>query len=196
MLMWDEIYSDDEYVYGKTPNDFLEQNVEVLKPGKVLCIADGEGRNSVYLAKQGFDVTSVDSSRVGLEKAARLADAEGVQVDFLHCDLADFNFNAGEWDSIVSIFCHLPPPLRRQTHAGVVQGLVKDGIFLLEAYTPEQIHYGTGGPPTTELMVSLEMLGKELDELETIHQLEIVRDVVEGSKHNGTASVVQFIARR
>jgi SAM-dependent methyltransferase len=196
MLMWDEIYSDDEYVYGKTPNDFLEQNVEILKPGKVLCIADGEGRNSVYLAKQGFDVTSVDSSRVGLEKAARLADAEGVSVDFLHCDLADFNFNAAEWDSIVSIFCHLPPQLRRKTHAGVVQGLVKDGIFLLEAYTPEQIHYGTGGPPTTELMVSLEMLGQELDELETIHQQEIARDVVEGSKHNGTASVVQLIARR
>ena len=195
-MMWDDIYSADEYVYGKAPNDFLKENTGVLKPGNVLCIAEGEGRNSVFLAKQGFSVTAVDSSRVGLEKTEALAEENGVTVETIHCDLADFVFTPGIWDNIVSIFCHLPPTLRHKVHQGAVQGLVKGGCLLLEAYTPDQVNYGTGGPPTADLMVTLEMLENELKGLEFLHAKELVREVIEGTKHHGTASVVQFIGKR
>ena len=191
--MWDEIYSADEYVYGKTPNDFLKDNLLMLKKGKVLCLAEGEGRNAAFLAGRGFSVTAVDSSAVGLEKTKALAEEFDVEVTTIHTDLAEFQINPGEWDSIISIFCHLPPSLRIKVHKNVVSGLSEGGTFLLEGYTPEQLEYGTGGPPSAELMFTLDMLQQELHGLDYIHQQEMVREVIEGSKHCGLASVVQVI---
>ena len=195
-MFWDEVYSDTDYVYGKQPNDFLKDNVSKLKGGSVLCLAEGEGRNAVFLAQQGFSVTSVDSSMVGIEKTCALADEFDVAVNAIHADLADFDFGEEEWDSIVSIFCHLPPQLRKNVHKKVIEGLRDGGVFLLEAYTPKQLHYGTGGPPSAELMVELAMLVQEVDGLELRHQQELEREVIEGYKHNGMASVVQLIGIR
>ena len=196
MIIWDEIYSDSDYVYGTKPNDFLKENIQSLKPGKVLCLADGEGRNSVYLAKLGFEVTAVDSSTVGLEKGRRLAKDENVRVKFIHADLADYVIEPNHWDNIVSISCHLPSVLRKQVHSSVVNGLTSTGMLLLEAYTPKQLEYGTGGPPTADFMMTLQELNKELAGLEFLHELEVIREVIEGSKHTGTASVVQLIAKK
>ena len=133
--MWDEEYSVSEYVYGTEPNDFLLSMTGRLKRGRVLCLAEGEGRNAVHLAKAGFAATAVDSSRVGLAKATALAEKSGVTIETVLADLADFSIVEDSWDSIVSISCHLPPALRRQVHGGVVAGLRKGGTFLLEAYT-------------------------------------------------------------
>ncbi len=102
--MWDKRYSAEEYVYGKEPNDFLRENFTKLKKGKVLCIGDGEGRNSVFLAKQGFEVTALDLSSVGLKKAEQLAKENDVKISTIHADLNDYTFEAEAWDSIVSIF--------------------------------------------------------------------------------------------
>jgi len=194
--MWDETYSVEQYVYGKEPNDFLLQMSGKLKAGNVLCLADGEGRNGVYLARSGFNVTSVDSSRVGLAKAEKLAVEFGVAIETVVADLADFEIEEKAWDSIVSISCHVHKDLRRRLHGDVVAGLKAGGTFLLEAYTPKQLEFGTGGPSSLEYLMDLESLRKELDGLEIIHGMELVRDVVEGVKHTGKASVVQVLARK
>lgn len=194
--MWDKRYSLDEYVYGKSPNDFLRENVSKLKSGKVLCLAEGEGRNAVFLAKQGFDVTALDSSAVGLKKAKELALENSVKISTVQADLNDYEFEPDTWDSIVSIFCHLPPRLREKVHKGSVTSLKDNGVFLLEAYTPEQVEFGTGGPPSAEFMMTLELLTRDLADLEFIHRLEKIREVVEGVYHSGKASVVQVIAKK
>ena len=144
--MWDERYSHTEFVYGTEPNDFLVSQVDALPMGRVLCLGEGEGRNAVWLAKRGFDVTAVDASRVGLDKALKFAAAQGGDIRVIHSDLTDYDIEPDAWDAIVSIFCHLPPALRRKIHAQVVMGLKPKGVFLLEAYTPAQLSLGTGGP--------------------------------------------------
>lgn len=194
--MWDEEYSVDEYVYGTEPNDFLLSMTEKLKMDRVLCLAEGEGRNAVHLAREGFAATAVDSSRVGLEKAKRLAHQDGVAIETVLVDLADFTVVKDSWDSIVSISCHLPPALRKKIHRDVVAGLRKGGTFLLEAYTPKQLEFGTGGPPSAEYMMDLETLREELSGLKIVHGVELVRNVVEGVNHTGMGSVVQVLAER
>ena len=193
---WDERYLGEEYVYGTEPNDFLRSVAGQLPVGRVLCIGEGEGRNAAFLASLGHDVTALDASSVGLAKAARLARSRGLSVRTLHADLADYRFEPGAWDAIVSIFCHTPRPLRRAVHAGVVTALRPGGVFVLEAYTPEQLARGTGGPPSAELMMRLADLREELGGLSLRHGLELVRDVTEGRLHRGEASVVQVLAVR
>lgn len=194
--MWDEEYSVDEYVYGESPNDFLLDMTDSLKNGNVLCLAEGEGRNAVHLARHGFSVTAVDSSVVGLKKAEKLAQKHGVTIETIHADLAEFTIEKNAWDSIISISCHLPPELRKKVHRSVVAGLKKSGTFLLEAYTPKQLEFGTGGPPSAEFMMELETLRKELEGLELIHGEELIRDVVEGINHTGKGSVVQVLGKK
>lgn len=194
--MWDEEYSVDKYVYGTEPNDFLRSMTGELKKGRVLCLAEGEGRNAVHLAKEGFTVTAVDSSKVGLAKAEKLAQDNGVEIETILVDLADFPIEEKSWDSIISISCHLPPGLRKKIHEGVVKGLKDGGTFVLEAYTPKQLEYGTGGPPCAEFMMDLESLREELSGLTFIHGEELVRNVVEGINHTGKGSVVQVLAER
>ncbi|MCP5141640.1 MAG: class I SAM-dependent methyltransferase [Gammaproteobacteria bacterium] len=194
--MWDERYASAEYVYGTEPNDFLREAVGQLPVGDVLCLADGEGRNGVWLAGQGFRVTSVDASMVGLGKTRALAESRGVSLTTVHADLAEFDLGAGRWDAVVSIFCHLPPPLRRDVHARVVAALKPGGVLLLEAYHPEQLNFATGGPPVADLMMRLADLRAELPGLEVLHAVETERDVIEGAGHWGRGAVVQFIARK
>lgn len=194
--MWDEKYSSTNYIYGTKPNDFLAQNVNLLPKGKILCLADGEGRNSVFLAKQGYSVTAVDGSAVGLKKAQRLADANNVSIEFIHADLADYALGEEKWDGIVSIFCHLPVNIRQDLHQKVITSLKHNGVILLEAYTPEQLKHGTGGPPTADLTMTTLQLSEELKGLDFTLIQELEREVVEGTHHTGTGAVIQVIASR
>ena len=120
---WDDRYQGDDYVYGTAANEFLSSQVDRLPTGRILCLAEGEGRNAVFLAEQGFIVTAVDQSSVGLDKARRLAAERGVEIQTVVADLADFRIESGAWDGIVSIFAHMPPVPRRhvprQRHPGV-----------------------------------------------------------------------------
>ena len=192
--MWDERYGTEEYAYGKTPNKFLEENYHVIPKGKVLSLAEGEGRNAVFLAKQGYSVTAVDASQVGLNKAKKLADENGVSLEFIHADLAEFVIGENEWEGIVSIFCPLPSARRKELHKKVVAGLKPHGVFLVEAYTPDQLKYGTGGGSSADSMTSKESLLRELQGLKFIHLIELERNVVEGTYHTGLGAVVQAIA--
>lgn len=194
--MWDERYSAEGYVYGTEPNGFLVAKAELLPAGRVLCLAEGEGRNAVWLAEQGFEVTAVDASAVGLHKARALAAERGVRITTVHADLAAFVIEPGSWDGIVSIFCHLPPALRAQVHRRCVAGLRPGGVMLLEAYTPDQVGRGTGGPPSVELMMDAETLRLELTGLEFLELSETEREIHEGVFHNGVGAVVRLVGRK
>ena len=194
--MWDQRYNTPEYIYGKTPNDFLVEMIDRLPKGEVLSLAEGEGRNGVYLAQQGCRVTGVDSSAVALQKARNLAAERGVQLNTLHRNLSELEIEPAAWDAVVSIFCHLPAPLRASLHRQVVQGLRPGGCLLLEAYTPRQLEFRTGGPPTIELMMDLKTLRQELKGLNLEHAREVERDIREGSYHDGRSAVVQILARK
>lgn len=196
MRNWDERYTDPDYVYGTEANEYLVSVADHIPQGKVLSLCEGEGRNAAWLAQQGCDVTAVDASGVGLRKARELAASRGVQIDTVVSDLAHFDIEPAAWDAIVSIFCHVPPELRAGLHRQCVEGLKPGGVLVLEAYTPRQIDYGTGGPPTAELTMHLEGLEAELDGLEFLHAVELDRDVVEGKYHTGKGAVVQILARK
>lgn len=194
--MWDQRYSDDEYAYGTEPNDFLASVADRFRPGgRILCIAEGEGRNAVFLAGRGHEVTAIDASIEGIRKTQRLAGDRGVEVTALHADLATADLGEG-WDGVVSIFGHLPPPLRRDVHARCVAALAPGGVLVLEAYTPRQLAFGTGGPPVEALLMEPEALRQELGGLSFERLEELEREVHEGQYHHGRAAVVQVIGRR
>ncbi len=192
--MWDERYSAETYAYGTAPNDFLKARHAAIPKGEVLCIAEGEGRNAVFLAKQGYTVTAVDGSGVGLDKARKLAEQNRVEIKTIHADLADFDMGEGQWDGIVSIFCPLPPELRKVVHQNILAGLKQNGVLLVEAYRPEQLKYGTGGGKSAETMMTKELLLTDLAGLKFLHLLELERNIVEGIYHTGLGAVVQAIA--
>lgn len=192
--MWNARYSTEEYVYGTTPNDFLLEMSHYIKGANVLCLAEGEGRNAVYLAREGYNVFAVDASVVGLEKAENLADESYVNINIQVADLADYEIAPETWDGIVSVFCHLPPKVRKALHRKVVAGLKPGGVLILEAYHPKQLTFKTGGPPEAALMMSLDELKEEFDGLEFYHDAELDREVSEGRLHTGIGAVVQLVA--
>ena len=194
--MWDERYATDEYLYGTEANAFLTSVIDRIPPGRVLCLAEGEGRNAVWLAEQGRSVTAVDASPVGLAKARQLAAARGVHIDAVVADLADYPIPADHWDAIVSIFCHIRPDLRLDLHRRSVRGLRPGGVFVLEAYTPAQLRYRTGGPPHEAMLMTLAGLRQERAGLDFVHAVECEREVVEGRLHHGLGAVVQVVAIR
>ena len=194
--MWDERYSEAGYAYGTAPNDFLRSQHAAIPKGRVLSIAEGEGRNAVFLARLGYAVTALDASRVGLDKAARLAEENGVSLELIHADLNDFDFGEAAWAGIVSIFCPLPCALRRKVHARISRGLQPGGVYLIEAYRPEQLAYGTGGGKSADTMLTAEALRDDLPDLDFLHLLETEREVIEGRYHTGLGAVLQGIARK
>lgn len=192
--MWDERYQEEGFAYGDQPNDFLAEMAPRLPSGRALCLAEGEGRNAVFLAQRGLDVTAVDLSPVGLSKARYLAGQRGVTLTTVRADLADFEIEPRAWDVIVSIWAHTPSVLRRELHRRVVAGLRPGGALVLEAYTPEQLRYKTGGPPDADLLMTLEGLRQELHGLNFEVGVETVREVHEGRYHSGPSAVVQVLA--
>ncbi len=194
--MWNERYGTKEYVYGREPNSFLVEKSSLLPKGRVLCLAEGEGRNAVFLAGLGLEVVAVDSSAVGLKKAERLAAESEVKIETIVTDLADYAIPKASFSAVISIFCHLPPPLRVAVHRKLVNGLKPGGLLLLEAFTPKQLAYRTGGPPSAQMMMTLAELRLELQGLKIEHGRELVRSVHEGELHHGDAAVVQVVARK
>lgn len=198
--MWDQRYQEEGFAYGTEPNDFLKSEYSrIPKGGKVLCLAEGEGRNAVFLAQQGYAVTAVDQSAVGLEKAQEFAAKNGVEITTVVADLADYDVAAEAWDGIVSIAAHVSAQLREDLHKQVVKALNKGGVFILEAYTERQIETaGVGGPPASQkqLFMSLDELKSELNGLDFVVGAEVERHISEGKYHQGESAVVQVVARK
>ncbi|MBC8018438.1 MAG: class I SAM-dependent methyltransferase [Verrucomicrobia bacterium] len=191
---WDERYGEPGFAYGTAPNEFIASVADRIPQGRILSLAEGEGRNAVYLASLGYEVTGVDGSEVGLRKAMELATERGVTITTIHADLSTFEIEAEQWDGIIACYCHVPSTIRIRLHSAVVRGLKSGGVFVLEAFSKEQLAYGTGGPQSLDMLMSLDDLKRELAGLEFIHAVQIERDVREGSGHTGLASVLQVLA--
>lgn len=195
MNMWDKRFSSEEYVYGREPNEFLRNRYSAIPKGDVLCLAEGEGRNAVFLAKMGYNVTAVDISAEGIKKTVELANESSVEVNTIVADLKDFDLGEHKWDGVVSIFAHVPLEIRKSLHRRVVNSLRDKGVFLSEMYRPYQLNYGTGGPPVEELLVSAEQFTEECEGLEFELLEEVDREIIEGSLHTGMGAVTQLIGR-
>jgi len=194
---WDKRYgSAGDYVYGTFPNEFLAAVADQIPPGPVLCLAEGEGRNAVHLARRGHAVTAVDQSSVGLTKARALAEQHGVSLTTHVADLSVYVIPPRAWSGIVVIFMHLPPDLRATVLAQAVAGLRPGGLLVLECYSPAQLAFNTGGPRDVTLLPTLAALRTELAGLDVLHGRELERDILEGDGHTGRGAVVQILARR
>ena len=192
--MWDERFSEPGYAYGTEPNEFLASVADRIPDGRVLCLAEGEGRNAVHLADIGYRVTAVDASRVGLAKTQALANQRGVDVRTVRADLTEYEIDPASRHGIVSVFCHLPPTARAALHERVLRGLAPGGVFILEGFTPRQLALGTGGPRSRELLMELDAIRQELPGLRFEIARELERPLDEGRYHQGVAAVAQILA--
>lgn len=195
--MWDQRYQTEGYFYGTEPNDFLREQVTRLRDNaEVLCLAEGEGRNAVFLATRGLRVTGVDGSRVGLAKAERLAAERNVALQTVVADLATWDLGEAKWDAIVSIWAHLPAALRASLHPRIARALRPNGLLLVEHYHPKQIDYGTGGPPDPTMMLTIAEMDRDFPGWVKLHALEGEREVHEGLGHNGKSFVTQLVLEK
>ena len=195
---WDERFAGEAYRFGTEPNRFLVSCRELIgESGRVLCVADGEGRNSVWLAGQGLDVEAFDTSPVGVAKAERLADDRGVHVNFQVADADGWDWPEDAYDVVVAIYIQFAPPeMRRRIFGRIARALRPGGLFLLEGYRTEQLAYGTGGPKVLDQLYTEPQLRSEL----SMFAIEEIRsydaDIDEGPAHSGLSAVIDVIARR
>ena len=193
---WDQRFASAGFVYGEQPNDFLNEHARGLKAGQALCLAEGEGRNAVFLAELGHQVCAQDISPVGLGKAEELAQRRSVNIHTLCCDLAAFHPEPASLDLIAAIWMHLEPELRATVLQRAVEALRPGGHLLIEAYSPKQLGFSSGGPIRRELLIEAAQLQHELAALEPLILQEIEREIAEGSAHLGASAVVQFFGRK
>lgn len=195
---WNERFGAPEYLFGTEPNAFLVQQQARLVPGmRVLCVADGEGRNGTWLASLGMNVTAFDFSPVGLKKAAELATKRGVAVDFRRSDVNDWDWRADSYDAVVAIFVQFATPEQRvRLFDGMVRTLRPGGVLILQGYRPEQIAYGTGGPPQVEHLYTEELLRSSFGALEILHLAAHDSVVREGPGHDGLSALIDLVGRK
>ena len=196
--MWDERYAQEGYLFGTEPNALLVSQRHLLKPGmSCLAVADGEGRNGVWLAQQGLHVLSVEASAVALDKAKKLAQQRGVAIDFEQADLAHWQWGGNRFDVVAAIFIQFAPPaLREQMFASIKRCLKPGGLLLLQGYTPRQLEYKTGGPPVAENMYTEALLRNAFGDMEILHLREHDDHIGEGTGHSGMSALIDLVARK
>jgi len=195
---WNERFSTEGYLFGTAPNAFLAAQEHRLRPGmSALSVADGEGRNSVWLARQGLRVTAFDFSPVAIQKARELARRSGVEVELSVADTSYWDWDARRFDCIVAIFIQFSaPPERARIFHGMIRALNPGGLLILQGYTPKQIEYRTGGPSHAENMYTAELLRDSFGALEILHLAEHEDVVSEGNAHHGVSALIDLVARR
>lgn len=195
--MWDQRYDAPEYIFGEAPCEWLTMNTHRLPTsGNALSLGDGDGRNGVYLAERGLNVTSVDLSSVGLAKAERLAVSRGVSITTVCADLRDYQIPPESLDLVASIYCHLPKDVRLVTHSRCTKGLRTGGLFILEAFNQQQIGWTSGGPQTRSLLYDIDELLGDFRELEVIDALTGLCDLNEGNRHKGLGQIVRLTLKK
>jgi cyclopropane fatty-acyl-phospholipid synthase-like methyltransferase len=195
---WDARFSSDEYIFGTEPNVWLAQHADLFKPGmRVLAVADGEGRNSVWMAKLGLQVDAFDISPVGIEKAKKLAQQQGIDVNFSIHGIEDYPWTTGDYDAVVAIFIQFADPdTRAALFKRMKSALKPDGVLLLQGYTPKQLEYKTGGPPNLSHLYTEDLLQEAFGDLD-ISELRAYEDVLtEGTQHHGQSALIGLVARR
>jgi cyclopropane fatty-acyl-phospholipid synthase-like methyltransferase len=195
---WDERYAAPGYLFGEAPNRFLVSQQGLFRPGqRVLAVADGEGRNGVWLARQGMRVLSVDSSPVALDKARKLAERNGAQIEFELADLRSWAWGEHRFDAVVAIFIQFATPEERAVlHRAMKKTLKPGGYLVLQGYTPKQLEYRTGGPPDADKLYTAAMLREDFGDMEILHLREHEEEICEGCGHCGMSALVDLVARK
>jgi SAM-dependent methyltransferase len=195
---WESRFSAAGYLFGAAPNEFLARQAHRLKPGQTaLSIADGEGRNGVWLAQQGLDVTSIDFSPTALAKARALAAERGVTLRTLQADVLDWTWPVEAFDVIAAIFIQFAPPDgRRRLFAGIRQALKPGGLLLMQGYRPEQLTYRTGGPDKVEHLYTRALLTEFFGDFASVEINEHDGVIREGTGHNGMSALIDLVARK
>ena len=195
--MWDERFAQEGYFFGTEPADFLRREAHRLPAGaSILCVAEGEGRNAVWLAERGHRVTAFDSSPVGVEKARRLAAERGVEPELHVGDVETWDWSR-RFDAVAAIFIQFAPPeMRSRIFAGLRRGVAPGGLLLLHGYTPRQVEYGTGGPPHAENMYTRDLLAAAFAGFDILSLREYEADIAEGRGHAGRSALIDLIARK
>jgi hypothetical protein len=197
MNIWNTRFQEANYIYGKEPNVFLADTQKKLALlGNALAIAEGEGRNAVFLAEQGMNVTTWDYAESGLAKTKNLAQAKGVEVKTELVDLAEAEWQKDHWDEIVCIFGHFPKELREKTLLGVKDAVKPGGYYVTEVYSQHQIPYKSGGPRDVQFLYGPEEFLENFSNWRIVHFFmgEVVRN--EGDLHKGLSHVIQFIGQK
>ncbi|MDD4928482.1 MAG: class I SAM-dependent methyltransferase [Gallionella sp.] len=198
MSIWNERYKGCEYHFGTEPNAFLLSQRDRLKPGmSCLAVADGEGRNGVWLSEQGLDVLSVDSSCVAVDKARALALLRGVTMEVEMADLTQWVWPENRFDVVAAIFIQFAPPvLRDQMFARIRRSLKPGGVLLLQGYTPRQLEYRTGGPSQAENLYTDAMLRAAFSDMDILHLVGHDDVINEGAGHCGMSALIDLVARK
>ena len=195
---WETRFSALDYVFGKAPNEFLKSHAHLLKRGqKALAIADGEGRNGVFLAERGLDVLSLDFSPKALAKAQALAKERGVKLRTELADLATWAWPTAAFDVIVGIFFQFATPeFRQQLFSNIKQALKPGGLLLIQGYRPEQLKYKTGGPSEIERLYTRALLQAAFSDFTSVEIKEHDSVVDEGAGHAGLSALIDLVARK
>ena len=193
---WNQRYAADAFAYGTKPNDFLVQNLNLLPKGKILFVAEGEGRNAVYAAQNEFQVSAFDYSEFGQQKALQLAQQKGVTIDYLVSDVLELPYQKHSFDVLVLIFAHFPAEIRKEAHAQLLDLLKPKGYILFEAFAKEQINYASGGPKNIHMLFSEEEVKNEFPNVRFDHLSTDKTVLNEGLYHQGDGIVVRFIGTK
>jgi len=196
--MWDQRYAREDYLFGTEPNALLQRQAARLSAGQsALAVADGEGRNGVWLAERGLNVASVDISMVGVAKARRLARKRGVDIAFERADLKHWDFPHNAFDVVVAIFIQFAPPaLRDRIFTGMRAALKPGGILMLRGYRPKQLDYGTGGPKEVEQLYTRSLLETAFGDLNIVSLEEHDSEIHEGDGHSGMSALIDLVAEK
>ena len=196
--MWNERFAAPGYLFGIDPAQFLVDHASYLEPGQTaLAVADGEGRNSVFMAQQGVFVRAMDGSANAVDKATMLAGAAGGEVDYNVGDIAKWDWAAEPYDLVVGIFIQfVGAEARKAQFAGMKQAVKPGGHILLHGYTPKQLEYGTGGPPFLENLYTEDQLREDFSDFEIVELTAYEREIDEGTGHSGMSALVDLVARK
>lgn len=198
---WDERYAQEAYAYGEEPNEYLKERLAGLRPGTILLPADGEGRNSIYAATQGWTVHAFDLSTEGRWKALQLADKRGVEIDYRVGEMVTLGYRAAQFDAVALVYAHFPPAQRAGLHREINALLKPGGSIILEAFSKNHLPYraknpAVGGPPDRDTLFSIEEVQRDFPGFEVIELAEKEVELHEGLYHNGTGLVVRFTGRK
>lgn len=196
---WNERFDKAEFIFGKEPNEYLvEKTQQYLKPGqKVLCIADGEGRNGVWLAEQGMQVVGFDASDIALAKAKQFAKENQVEVEYFFSDTDSFAWHDNTYDAVIGIFIQFADPaMRERIFQKTYEALKPGGIFILQGYTPKQLEYKTGGPSLIEHLYTEEMIRDLMQDFDVREITVYEKDLSEGARHTGMSALMGLVAQK
>lgn len=198
---WNERYSNETYAYGLEPNDFLKQELEKISPAKILFPAEGEGRNALFAASLGWEVSAFDIAQEGKNKAMKLAQERGLSIDYQVGNLTELNYTPAQFDAIALVYAHFPAAMKSELHKALSNLLKPGGIIIFEAFSKSHLDYiakneKVGGPKELDMLFSIEEIQNDFNNYEVVLLEEKEIELQEGLFHNGTGSVIRFVGRK